>query len=370
MSLIDEDGNLFGVVNIIDALAVSLVLVALVAGIAFIGVLGADTESETRYATVDLGSQPDHVIDRLAVGDNATIGGNSLTVTDVYVTPPPDDDSDDSSHAIVRVAIDGERIEAGDRTAFEVAGTRLYVGSELEFETQEYSVDGDVTSLDREGESLPVSETDILIDTTVSATTANEIQTGDTVDVGTHTVATVTDVQLYPTETDEYRAFVGAELATIDRGSTPQFSRQAISVDRTIYLSPDNYDIEGDIVRRGATTEPGVSQTTTAEVTLEDVPPSVANGVEEGMTENIRDETIATVRSVDQQPSDVVTESDDGNIFLREHPKNKDVTLTADLQTRETETGLRFHGDSLKENRTVVLDFGTKEVEGTVTEIR
>jgi hypothetical protein len=46
------------------------------------------------------------------------------------------------------------------------------------------------------------------------------------------------------------------------------------------------------------------------------------------------------------------------------------VTLTADLRVRETNAGLRFKGETLRQGRTVALDFGTVTVEATIVEVR
>ena len=56
--IIDDEGKLFGLINVVDALVVLVVLAIVVAGIALIAVPGSE---DTRYATVDMGTQPDHV---------------------------------------------------------------------------------------------------------------------------------------------------------------------------------------------------------------------------------------------------------------------------------------------------------------------
>ncbi|WP_137288730.1 DUF4330 family protein [Natronorubrum halophilum] len=372
MPLIDDDGNLFGVVNVIDALAVVLLVAVLVAGVAFVGVLGTDGEPETRYATVDLGPQPDYVVDRIAAGDTTTVDGSGhATVTDVYVTPPPGDGENGTQPRVtVRVAVNGELVDdARDGSVFEFAGTRLRSGSTLEFETEEYVTDGEVTSLDHDRDSLQIAETAVLLDATVSGTTAGEIEPGDAVRIGSHTVATVTDLQLYPNGTDERRALVGVELVTLERATTPTFGGTSVSIDSELELHPADYDLTGDVVRRGATVEAGETTTTVAEIELRNVRPSVANELESGMTETVRGETLATVTSVEQTPAELVTESEDGGIHLREHPTNEDVTLTVELRTQDTQSGLRFHGESLRVGNSVVLDLDTTYLEGNVTRI-
>ncbi|MFP8953829.1 DUF4330 family protein [Natrialbaceae archaeon A-arb3/5] len=372
MPLIDDEGNLFGVVNVIDALAVVLLCAVLVAGIAFVGVLGTDGEPETRYATIDLGEQPDYVVDRVSEGDTASPEGteHNLTVTDVYVTPSAAED-EPQPHVAVRAEVNGERIEDGDgASTFEFAGEHLRVGSDLDFDTDDYVTSGEVTDLSADDASLGIEETPVLLESTVSETTANEIEEGDTVELGPHTTATMTDVQLYPLSGDQYRTLVGVDLAALQQGSTTTYGGQPVTVDSSLQLHFDSYDLDAEVVRRGTDSQAGEpTTTTTAEMELENVRESVANGLEAGMTETVRGETLATIQSVERQPADVVLESEDGDIHLREHPTNEDVTLTVELQTRETDTGLQFHGESLSENEEIVLDFGTKTVEGVVLEL-
>jgi len=60
-AIIDDEGRLFGAVNIIDALVVLFVVAVIVAGVAL--VFGGDPEPEpdidSTYATLDLGTQSD-----------------------------------------------------------------------------------------------------------------------------------------------------------------------------------------------------------------------------------------------------------------------------------------------------------------------
>jgi len=473
MALIDDDGNLFGVLNVIDALAIVLLLAVVVAGIAFVGVLGADGEPESRYATIDLGEQPEYVIERVGEGDRmvAEAHGHNLTVTDVHVSAPAEEDGD--PHLTVRAQVGGERVfdEARGEEVFRFAGERLRIGQEIELDTLDYEADGEVIAVDPDGESLVTAETPVVLEATTTASTAAEIAEGDSYRLGGHelatvrsvttypigdderyvlveaglstverdgsptfagrsltlgttvpletgtyaldgevvqrgdgpdgaptieetpavleatttattaaeieegdeyrlggeTVGTVRSVATYPTGADQRRVLVGVDLLTLEEDGSPTFLGEGLSLGSTVPFETDGYDLEGELLRRGSLEEPGEPTTTVAQVELEDVPPSVADGLAAGMTETERGETLATIEAVESEPADVVLESEDGDIFLREHPKNRDVTLTVELATRETETGLRFHGDSLREGDTITLDVGPRLVEGEVT---
>ena len=324
-------------------------------------------EPESRYVTLDLGSQPDYIVDRVAAGDTMNVSDERLTVTDVHATPAGDGDG----YLTVRAEVDGRLVETLDRdqSVYQFAGERLRVGDDLEIDVDDYVTGGQVTSLDREDPELDRDTTPVVLESTVSTTTADEIRVGDTFEVGPHSVATVATVHSYPTGDDQRRVHVGLELETINRGTTPYFAGQRVAVDNQLSLASDAYSLSGEIVRRGATEVAGDTGATTFELKLENVDPDVADGLEAGMTETERGETLATIQSVDSQPAEVVLESEDGNIYLREHPTNKDVRLTIEGQTVTTDSGVRFHGESLREGDDVTLDLGTMIVQGTTTQL-
>lgn len=72
MEIIDNDGNLFGRVNVVDALVVLAVLAVTVAGAAFVFDDGGSGPEQTATvnATLDLGTQPPFVVDAIDEGDS------------------------------------------------------------------------------------------------------------------------------------------------------------------------------------------------------------------------------------------------------------------------------------------------------------
>ncbi|RQH00501.1 DUF4330 domain-containing protein [Natrarchaeobius oligotrophus] len=295
MSVIDENGDLFGVVNVIDAIAIVLVVSVLAAGVAVVtGGDGAGTNLgaagalavglllvalfagvavvsddgprfETRYATVDLGEQPAYVAERLEAGDVASLEetDEGVTVTDVYATPVTD-----RPRVTIRTELDGVTTEDDrGRSTERFADVPLKLGRELRLDFGAYGVDG-----------------------------------------------TITDV-----------------------GADPD-----LPLDAT---------------------------TTTVELEARNVSPAVARGLEVGMTETVRGETVATVEAAEREPATVVLESDDGTVHEREHPRHEDVTLTVRLQTVESETGLAFRDDRIGIGTTIELALETLTVEGEITRI-
>ncbi|MFC7213485.1 DUF4330 family protein [Saliphagus sp. GCM10025334] len=374
MELIDDEGNLFGRVNVVDALVVLVLLAVVVAGLAVVGVLTGDAESETRYATIDLGTQSEHVAEQISEGDVMYLEGSSdnLTVTDVYRSAPGDDeDRAGGASVVIRAELNGQLVEDDQRDdrVFQFDGERLHVGQTVTIDTLEYTTEGEVRSVGGEETTLPVNETELVLETTVPTATADEIAEGDTYRIAGDTVATVESVRTHVAGDNRRRVVVGLTARTIDTGSGPAIGDQPVVLGSTIPVRTDAYELTGNVTRRGALEESGEETTVSVTATLDNVKPDVADGLEAGMTETERGETVATIDTVETEPASVILESEDGNIYERDHPRNLDLTLELELEGRETESGLRFHGEPLREGETIILDFGTVIVTVEVTDI-
>ena len=381
MQIIDEEGDLFGRVNVIDALVLVLVLSVAVAGVALVtgtsnapeaGSDGGESvpnetgESAVRYATVDFGAQSTAVASRISEGDRALLDGDAnATVTDVYVGPG----TDGGAAVTARVRLDGEVVEneRGDRV-FGYRGSRLRAGDGLRLPTADYDVNGTVTALEESGESLETVETGAVLSFVVSSAMAGAIEEGDEYRLAGETVGTVESVELYPTENaDQRRAVIGVTLATMTDDERTRFGDRSLALGDGLEIPLGDYAVTGSIRHLGNATLPGERTTTTAVVELEGVSPTVADATSVGLTESGRDGVRARVVERDVEPASVVLTSDDGDVYRRDHPSKKDVTLTVELATRSTETGTYFHGRELQAGRTIRLDFETVTVEGTVT---
>lgn len=184
MSVIDERGALFGVVNVVDAFTVVLLAsvaggVAVVAlgdggersatGVAFLLLVGgvavvsrreppnSVTGRETTYATIELAALPDRVVSRITEGEVIAVDGadERVTVTDVHETPTVGD-----PEVTIRVAIDGTG-RAPDRESEPVpaTGDPIRVGCDLELAWDTCVVSGRITDLEAHSAALPTGET-------------------------------------------------------------------------------------------------------------------------------------------------------------------------------------------------------------------
>jgi len=368
MDLLDDQGRLFGLINVIDLLAVLLALAVVVAGVALVFSGGpSDTPSDTavRYTTLDLGTQPAYVATLVTDGDAVQSSSTeNLTITDVYTT-----ETDDGRHLYARVRINGTLSEDEDTVTYD--GDPLRVGRDLSLTTDEYQTDGTITAVDATTPDLPVGETDLLLRTTLAADAVDTLRTGDEYRIDGRTVATVQSVEAYRTgDPGQVQAYVGVTYHTYRASDGPQFAGTPVREGVSLPLETDTAAFEGEVVRVGATEPRGERATRTVRLEVENADPDLGDALRSGMTERVRGDTVAELTNVAVEPSTMVLTSQDGNVYRRDHPVEEDVTLTADLRVRETNAGVQFKGAPLRQGRTVTLDFGTVTVEATVVSVR
>lgn len=384
MRILDENGRLFGSVNVFDAAVVVAVVVAIAAGVVLVGPVGgwidggggddgADgpgSDRATRYATVDLGERPPALAERVTVGDVAAgeRPSENLTVTDTYVGPA----SGDNVSVVVRVRVDGTLAD-GDRTGdgtVAFGDQPLGRGSDLGFETGEYEVGGTVLAVDATNATLQTRTLPVLVETSPSRATAAHVEPGDAFRIDGRAVAEVTGAVLEPAASGRNRSgVVGLRLQTIRHSGHTYFGDTRVLVGQRVEFRTDRYALSGTVARWGDDSLPGEPTTRTVVVAVDDADPDVVDGLEAGQVARRDGTTVARLVDVHSEPASVVVTGADGQLYEREHPRNRDVTLAVELRVRRTEDGLRFRTRSLHEGAEVALDFRTIVVEGTVIDV-
>lgn len=378
MSIVDDDGRLFGRVNVFDALVVLGLLVAVVAaGVVVLDPLGDESREEgeptTRYATVHLGEQTSATASDITEGDavaSPEAGGSdqAITITDTYVGPDPGN----NASVVVRVRIDGTAVETDESGAqtFEYDDDPLRRGDDLSIDTAEYDVRGEILAMGTSGEMLSTGSESVLVRSDVPASIGAHVDDGDRYRVGNRTVATVDQavVAAGGSEANE-TALLGLTVRTIRHSGGTYFGHKELRVGRDLTVDTRQYSLMGEITKWGEEAVPSEPTTRSAVVKVADVPPEIADGIEAGIAERRDGTAIASVESVESEPATVILTSDDGNIYERDHPTNRDLYLTLDLRVRSTDQGLEFRLEPLREGSTIRLDFETTAVEGIVTDI-
>ncbi|WP_336000623.1 DUF4330 domain-containing protein [Halorientalis halophila] len=363
MTLIDEEGRLFGRVNVVDALVVLVVLAVVAAGIALVtggseppsSGTDTDAEPETRYATVALGPQPTWLASAVQTGENVSLGGadGTATVTDVHLTGAPDG-----------------QVGVFARVEY-VAGTpALRTGATVPMAGDGYRAEGQVRAVEANRSTLRTESTAVVVTTTLDPTAAAAVEAGDRYTVGNHTLATVESVTSRPARRNgERRLRMSLTLRTLTVDGEPHFADRGLRVGSRIpFHTSDVADLNGTVEQVGSLDPAGEPAPVTMTLSWENVRPEVADAIAAGQVETHRGAT-ARVTDVSTEPATFVRSNEAGELFVREHPRNLDVTLTVRATARRHGSELRFHGRPLTDGETVALEFDSITLRGTVLDV-
>jgi len=287
LSILDEDGNLFGAINVVDALVVLLVCAVAVAGVGLVvGTDNANTELGTTYVTLDLGTQPSYIVSALNEGDTYSADDESnLTITDVHLAP-----GDGQTRAIVRAELRG----VADNTSFEYAGVQPQLGRQLRVSTSQYNTSGSIIDVG-DGNTIDRDSRTVVLRDTLPASGADDVTAGDEIRLGGRTVATVEEVAVYPTgDADRHSVFVEATLNTFTRQGDQYFGNSQLRSGQTVILPGDGYRIEGEMARVGT----GMDRDTTDVLIAETVSTETAEQISVGDTATVAGYDSAEVATV------------------------------------------------------------------------
>ena len=300
---------------------------------------------------------------QLTVGDTYSVAGQEVATIrnlTVYDTGTP-------NRKRVYAGLSVRTLGFGEEPRF--GSVAFGQGATVRFGNQSYEFDASVV---RYGTAdLRTGTEEVLVTDVVDVDIADRLAEGDTYTVAGQPVATVESLVVYGTDDpDRKRIYVGLSLRTVGFGEFPKFGvNQSVREGATIPFRTRSYELAGEIVRVGTLEQPGDPAERTLTLRMENVPPERADSVEQGLTETNGGQTVAEVLDVQVQPAVVTLTSESGEIFEREHPVNKDVTLTVELQVREQASGIRFKGRILQEGNEVVLDLGTTTIRATVVDL-
>ena len=361
--VIDDDGRLFGVVNVIDALVILLVAAVLIAGAVFI--FGIGDETDTRYVTVDLGPQPEYTAQQITAGDE---WGSDFTVTDVYMSPAGANDDGDVN-VLIKAAVNGTVIdqEATAPAPISFTGEPLRFGRLLEIETNEWAAEGTVIDIEETGPDIDTTTEQLVLQADVDAETARAISPGDEYRVGETNLLTIESVTVYRTgDTNERTVVIGASAQTrFDRG-TQLLGDQTITVGSSLSVETRSYAFDGRIINTGSLEEPGSPTTVSATIDLGVMSEERANRLAVGMTETTGGVVTAEIVDIEDQPYEEVVLTGSGYETF-EHPTDREVTITIEISTRELDDGtLRFRGHTIEVGDDISLRFAGIPVDGEV----
>lgn len=365
MEVIDERGRLFGRVNVIDALVVLVVLAVVAAGVALVSSTGQDESTGgsdpapvTRYATLSLGTHPTWFASQVQAGDELAVQKSEpvLNVTDVHLLAT---DSD-----AVEVIV-----QAGYKETKPGENGKLRAGKSFQVSTNTYRTNAKTFVVGSDRSELRTATTPVVATANVTEATAAAVEPGDSFSVNGQELATVESVDSFPRTNGRRHVRLGLNLRTIEMAGSQQFTNRPLRVGTKVPIRTDDVGPLFTTVEAVGSTEPA-SESTKATLTVawENVRPSVADEVAIGDQETHQGAT-ARVSALDDRPATVVQPNNAGELVESDHPQNRDVTVTVSATVRRVDSGLRFHDRPLQEGESVVLEFGSVTVRGTVLDI-
>ncbi|WP_336135395.1 DUF4330 domain-containing protein [Natronomonas amylolytica] len=249
MELLDEQGRIFGRVNIIDALVVLFALAIIVAGAALVfGGGGTDDQpaqtptptpepeeppERTMYVTVVTGGQP---ATELSTGE-INVDGTPANITAVHRTPGP--------RTYLRLQLDGNETEAG----FRFGGNPVRLGDGLTLADETLRTGTRVVERDTD-ERFETDTTNVTLVSTVRTPVAEAVEYGDRQRVSYDAVAAVTAVNRTAVNETHSDLEVTLELETRAVDGTPHYAGRPVRLGRTLGFGTDGYEFRGDIVER------------------------------------------------------------------------------------------------------------------------
>lgn len=248
MAVIDEEGRVLGVVNVVDALVVLVVLATLTTGVVLV-TGGSDqsdppTPERTAYATVAYEAPLESDAAHLAANDTLapTPEGTNFTVVDVYRSFAPDGDA----HVMARLRYAGEPT---------VRGAGLYGGDAVNLTTGSYRVPARVLAVNGSEATIRRATERVVLRAVVDPSVAGVVDPGDRAGLAGSDVAMVTAVERTRANgTVSLR--VGAELTVWDREPVPVFDGHALRVGTPVTIVTDEVVLAGRVAAVG-TDEPG-----------------------------------------------------------------------------------------------------------------
>jgi hypothetical protein len=244
--LIDDEGKLLGLVNVVDLLVVLLVLAVGVAGVALVqssgGNSGASEPAPTRYATLSYSAPLSSDAALLDTDDTVAPPGadTTFTVVDVYRSFT----SDGQAHVLTRVAYTGTP-----------SGTdgRLYGGDDTSLSTGSYRVAAHALAVNQTATDIPTTRVSVVLSANVTDATARALEPGQEATIGDEPVATIETVTERSRTEHRRQLLVGVELVAWDTEPVPQFDGEALRVDNDVTIVTETTTLHGQVYTVGTT---------------------------------------------------------------------------------------------------------------------
>jgi len=245
MDVVDEDGNLFGVVNLVDALVVLFLLVTVAVGTAIttnvFTTVDTGPEPGGRYATVVVTGEPVDVADHVAVGDRIELsGGATGNVTDVALSITSDDPQSPSVSRLDGSAWLAIRVRVGQNV-------RLRAGEVVRVQGESYELIGAAREINEPTPDLETHSISLSIGVAHEAPVKG-LTPGTGLSVGTHQYGTIDSISRAGRSAGNRSAVIAVTVTTVRLGETLYLGGKPVRIGSTYEFWTDRVRFSGTAV--------------------------------------------------------------------------------------------------------------------------
>ncbi|MGM5482289.1 MAG: DUF4330 domain-containing protein [Nanobdellota archaeon] len=361
MKIIDSRGRLFGKFNLIDMMAVLFVLLVLAVGVKFVYL------QEDKYipVEVDLVAKDQLSIDTLHPGkkiikNNQTIG----IIEDINVIPASSDyGSEKNVYMTVKM-----KVKKGEKENLLFDNQLIKLNNEISLEFSDISMKTVVTGINVSKETL---EKEIELDLGNTKQSKLQMLKNEKVlkNYQGEKIGEILELKAHPTGGNNFRVNLYAKLKCEKRKDTLYFQKQPVMLDNNLNIAFSSFKINGKIT--SLEQEEKDSTKKVIEVINYNMKPWQADMISTGDTQkDFKNKVTAEVVEKVMEPAEMVVVSDSGEVYKRENPVNKDVTLTLEVTATKSQEGLFFSGKELKVSKNFYFETNDYDFSGSIISIK
>lgn len=284
--LIDEDGNLFGVLNVVDLAVVVSLLALLIFAVGLTTLSTERVDTTTTNVTVKVVDQ-EYVVDQIAVGDTFSkmTTDAEFTVVDKYSTPDGGQEA-----AFLRLSLVGE--QSGSLAAYD--GVPPRIGRNITLQTNRYETLGTIITVGG-GDRLNTSQQTVALRSTLSPEDSRSLEPGTTIRADGQTIGTINNITRYENaEQSGHLVYINSTLLTFDDRNGHRFGDTVLETGSNVKIPFSSGEYTVSVMQVDET----FVENTTDVVVKSTMAADVALSIDRGDTYRLGNDRLGTVESV------------------------------------------------------------------------
>ena len=361
--LIDEKGRLFGKLNIVDVIAVLIVLLVIVAGLKFLY-----SEDEKQWTTMDIVAREQVVTDKLFVGKTIE-KGDSVVAEVLSVTVVPSERAETGLGSTKNIYLTLRILASRDNKELYFMGQQIKLNSEIELAFQDIVFEEAVVT------GINTSRYDVNRSVSINLgvvdqSTIRKLEDGtEFKDFSGSYQGRVLDLEVIPQGDSGKQVIVHAELACERIGNRIYYQKQLLRINNELYLSADDLELKGTIIDTDY--EKAKEEVVNVLVVAAGLEPYVAEAISVGDTETgYNSRVLAEIVDVEISPSEMVVIAESGEVLRQENPVLKDAILEVEVTAELVEKSYMFHQSELKVGNSFRFDSPRYSIRGEIVQVR